>query len=402
MRAASAIAIGSLLIGACQIIAADWPQFRGANGSGVSEETGLPIKWSQTEGMRWKAELPGRGLSNPVIAGGKVYVTCSSGFQESRLHVLCFDEKTGKKLWERQVWTTGGTGCHPKSCMAAPTPVTDGKAVYALFATADLVCYEADGTLRWYRSLTRDYPTITNQVGMAASPILAKDLLIVPMDNEGESFLAGIDIKTGKNRWKIERPRGINWVTPALRHAGKEDEILFQAGAELVAYDIATGKQRWSYAGEDLSTIPSPIVAKDLVLVPGKQTAALKPNENLGTPDVVWSSTKVKANGYATPLFYGDRIYTLNGPILICADAANGKQLWDLRLKGPIDASPVAADGRIYVVNEKGLTQVIQPGEQPDIVAENNLADDILATPAIANGAIYLRSDKMLYCIGKK
>ncbi|HLW65021.1 MAG TPA: PQQ-binding-like beta-propeller repeat protein, partial [Gemmataceae bacterium] len=223
--------------------AADWPQFRGNNGSGVSEETGLPAKWSQTEGMRWKAELPGRGLSNPVIAAGKVYVTCSSGFQESRLHVLCFDEKTGKKLWERQVWTTGGTGCHPKSCMAAPTPVTDGKAVYALFATADLVCYEADGTLRWYRSLTSDYPTITNQVGMAASPILAKDLVIVPMDNEGESFLAGIDTKTGKNRWKVERPRGINWVTPALRQAGKDDEILFQAGAELVAYDLTTGRQ---------------------------------------------------------------------------------------------------------------------------------------------------------------
>jgi outer membrane protein assembly factor BamB len=382
-------------------VAGDWPQFRGSNGSGVSEETGLPIKWSKTEGMRWQAELPGRGLSNPVIAGGKVYVTCSSGFQENRLHVLCFDEKTGKKQWERQVWTTGGTGCHPKSCMAAPTPVTDGKAVYALFATADLVCYEADGTLRWYRSLTSDYPTITNQVGMAASPILAKDLLIVPMDNEGESFLAGIDIKTGKNRWKASRPRGINWVTPALRKSGNDDEILFQAGSELVAYDLETGKPRWTYSGEDLSTIPSPIVAGTLVLVPGKQTAALKPNENLGTPEVVWSSLKVKASGYATPLYYRDRIYTLNGAILICADAAHGKQLWDLRLKGPIDASPIAADGRIYVVNEKGLTQVIQLGEQPEIIAENNLADDILATPAIANGAIFLRSDKMLYCIGK-
>src|SRR5262245_37026067 len=257
---------------------ADWTQFRGNNGAGVSDEAGLPVKWSKTENIRWQAELPGRGLSNPVIAGGRVYVTCSSGFQENRLHVLCFQEKTGKKLWERQVWTTGGTGCHPKSCMAAPSPVTDGQAVYALFATADLVCYEADGTLRWYRSLTSDYPTITNQVGMAASPILAKDLLIVPMDNEGDSFLAGIDLKTGKNRWKISRPRGINWVTPALRRSGNEDEILFQAGSELVAYDVSTGKPRWSYSGEDLSTIPSPIVAGSLVLVPGKQTTALRPN----------------------------------------------------------------------------------------------------------------------------
>ncbi|HEV3143555.1 MAG TPA: PQQ-binding-like beta-propeller repeat protein, partial [Gemmataceae bacterium] len=382
--------------------AADWPQFRGSNGSGVSDETALPIKWSKTEGMRWKADLPGRGLSNPVIAGGKVYVTASSGYQENRLHVLCFEEKTGKKLWERQIWTTGGTGCHPKSCMAAPTPCVDGKAVYALFATGDLVCYEADGTLRWYRSLTGDYPTITNQVGMAASPILAKDLLIVPMDNEGESFLAGIDIKTGKNRWKIERPRGINWVTPALRRAGNTEEILFQAGSELVAYDLATGAPRWTYSADSLSTIPSPIVAGNLVVVPGKETAVLRPKENLSTPDVVWTSVKAKATGFATPLFYKDKIFTLGGAVLVCADAANGKAKWDLRLKGPIDASPVGADGRLYIVNEKGLTQVVQLGEQPEIIAENNLNDDILATPAIANGAIYLRSDKMLYCIGKK
>src|SRR5262249_35822525 len=145
-------------------------------------------------------------------------------------------------------WTTGGTNCHPKTCMAAPTPVTDGNAVYALFATADLACFEADGTLRWYRSLTSDYPTITNQVGMAASPVLAKDVVIVPMDNEGESFLAAIDCKTGKNRWKISRPKGINWVTPLLRQAGAITEVIFNDGSELVAYDLVTGKPRWTYA----------------------------------------------------------------------------------------------------------------------------------------------------------
>jgi outer membrane protein assembly factor BamB len=383
-------------------VAGDWTQFRGSNGTAVSDETGLPVKWSQTENIRWQAELPGRGLSNPVIAGGKVFVTASSGFQENRLHVLCFDEKTGKKLWERQIWSTGGTACHPKTNMAAPTPATDGQAVYALFATADLVCYEADGTLRWYRSLVKDYPSITNQVGMAASPLLARDLLIVPMDNVGESFLAGIDLKTGKNRWKVNRPPSLNWVTPVLRQVGQETEILFQDETALNAYDLATGKTRWTYSAQDLSYIPCPIVAGDLVVTPGKLTVALKPAGKLETPTEVWTSAKVKATGYASPLFYQDRVYALNGVVLWCADPATGKPVWELRLKGPIAASPVAAEGCIYMVNEKGLTQVIKLGDKPEIIAENNLKDDILATPAIANGCIYLRSDKKLYCIGKK
>src|SRR5262245_30311118 len=198
--------------------AADWTQFRGTNG--VSAETGLPVKWGKDQNVRWKAELPGRGLSGVVVAAGRAFVTCNDGPDQKRLLTLCFDAATGKKLWQRSVWATGGTNCHPRTCMAAPTPVTDGKNVYALFATADLVAYDADGNMLWYRSLTGDYPTITNQVGMASSPVLAGGVLVVPMDNSGESFLAGIDLKSGKNLWKKDRPRDINWVTPAVRTTG--------------------------------------------------------------------------------------------------------------------------------------------------------------------------------------
>src|SRR6266852_8439695 len=137
--------------------AGDWPQFRGPGGSSVSEETGLPFRWSQTENVRWKADLPGRGVSCPVIAGGKVYVTACTGFQQTRLHVLCYQASTGKKLWERQLWATANTMCHDKTCMAAPTPVTDGERVYALFACGDLVALDSNGDLLWYRSLGRDY-----------------------------------------------------------------------------------------------------------------------------------------------------------------------------------------------------------------------------------------------------
>src|SRR2546428_749632 len=150
-------------------LAADWPQWRGPGGGGGAEEKGLPVPWSATENVRWKGELPGRGLSAPVIAAGRVYVTAATGHDQDRLHVLCFDEATGRKLWERQFWATGTTLCHPKTNMAAPTPATDGKHVYALFATQDLACLDADGNLLWFRSLTGDYPTVGNNVGMASS-----------------------------------------------------------------------------------------------------------------------------------------------------------------------------------------------------------------------------------------
>ena len=158
------------------------------------------MKWSTTENVRWKAELPGRGVSSPVIAGGRIYVTAASTYRDRRLHILCFDASSGKQLWERQLAATGSTQCHPKTSMAAPTPVTDGKHVYALFATGDLAAFNRDGDLLWYRALQRDYPDISNQVGMASSPVLAGDTLLLPLENPGDSFALAVDAKTGRNR----------------------------------------------------------------------------------------------------------------------------------------------------------------------------------------------------------
>ena len=383
--------------------AADWTQFRGPNGTAVSEESQLPVKWGKDRNIRWKAELPGRGLSGVVVAGGRAFVTACDGPDQKRLHVLCFDTKTGTKLWQRSILATGGTNCHIKTSMAAPTPVADGKAVYALFATADLVAYDPDGNLLWYRSLTGDYPSITNQVGMASSPVLAPGTLVVPMDNNGESFLAGIDLKTGKNRWKAERPRDINWVTPVLRVAGNKAEVIFQGKDELVAYDASTGQRSWSFAGEGgRSTIPSPIIGPEgAVLSPGGDLVALQPGPDGQSPTVLWKANRLKGGGNPTPLFYDGRVYALNATgILTCGSAKTGKEIWQERVKGPVSASPVAAAGRIYIVNEEGLTTVVKVGDKPEIEAKNDLGDEIYATPAISGGAIFLRSDKFLYCIG--
>lgn len=394
------------LIGSMALVslafAGDWTQFRGSDSTGVSGDKGAPIKWSAKEGVRWKSPLPGKGLSNPVIAGGKVYVTASSGYREARLHVLCFDAASGKKLWERQFASTGSTMCHPKTNMAAPTPVTDGKNVYALFATADLIAFDGDGNLLWYRSLVGDYPNISNQVGMASSPVLYKDVLVVPMENAVDSFMAGIDVKNGTNRWKIDRPRGLNWMTPLIvKGSGRADAVL-QNGSEILAVDPETGKVRWQGPqGVSPATMASPAPGGDgVVLIPGKETLALKLGSENQTPEILWKTNRI-APGYCTPVYFENRVYGLSNTGVNCVDAKTGELLWQERAPGPFAASPVIADGKLYVINEQGTATVFKIGDKAAVLATNALpGETFLATPAFASGDMFLRTDQHLYCIG--
>jgi outer membrane protein assembly factor BamB len=381
--------------------ASDWPQFRGPNATGVSSDKDLPTEWTKDKGIKWKAALPARGVSCPVVADGKVYVTCSSGPRDDRLHVLCFDAATGKQLWHRQLQGTGGTACHPKSCMAANTPVADESGVYALFATADLAAFDADGTLRWYRSLVGDYPTISNQVGMASSPILVKDKLIVPMDNAGESFLAAIDTKYGKNVWKADRPRDINWVTPIVREVGDTTEVLFAAPGGMTSYDAATGAKRWSYKG-GAGAIPTAALDGETLFLPVGGVSKVKLNEKGADGKPMWA-TKQLQTGYSSPLVYRGRVFTASSQGLIaCADARTGKVLYTERVKGAFSASPIAGDGKVYCLDEKGVCTVFKADSDTfEFLAANELGEGTLGTPAIANGLIFIRTDKALYAIGK-
>lgn len=390
----------ALLLVAGAGIANEWPAFRGPDGSGVSPETNLPVKWDKAEGLRWKVGLPGRGLSNPVIAGGRIYVSACSGYREKRLHVLCFEEATGNKLWERQFTATGNTGCHPMTNMAAPTPVTDGRAVYALFATGDLAAISKDGALMWYRSLVGDYPQVTNQVGMAASPVLAGDVLCLPLENAGDSFVAGVDTQTGKNLWRLPGQKNITWVTPLVLAASDRPTVLFQTGSGAVAVDARTGKERWKLKS-GLSTIPSPTQGEGMIFTTSGDMKAVRPRQDGSEPEEVWTGSKLGGD-YASPLYHRGRVYGMSKAGLICMNAADGKELWRQRIEGPFDASPVIGDGKLYAVNRKGRTFVVELGDKPQVLARNDLDDTFLATPAIANGRIYLRSDKFLYCVGPK
>ena len=385
----------------------DWPQFRGPGGTAVADEAGLPATWDVKAGtnVRWKADPPGRGVSCPVVAKGKVFLTSCSGYRQDRLHVLCYDAATGAKRWERQFHATGSTNCHPTTSMAGATPVTDGDRVFALFGTGDLAALDADGNLLWYRALVRDYPTITNQVGMAASPVLWNDTLFVPMENAGdESFALAVDARTGVNRWKADRGRDINWVTPLVLPRRDGADVLFVSKDELTAYDADSGSKRWLYRAAGLSSVPSPLPGADgTVLAPGGESAILKPEPENGGAQALWKSPRLRS-GYTTPLSYGGHLYAVSGTFLNRVGLADGQAQGTLRLnvKGPFWASPVAADGKIYVGAEDGTVLVVKPGKGMELVATNRLGETLIATPALAEGAIYFRTDGHLYCIAEK
>jgi outer membrane protein assembly factor BamB len=386
------------------VLAGDWRQFRGPDSSAISPETGLPVKWSSTENVRWKADLPGRGVSSPVVAAGKVYATACSGYREKWLHVLCFDEATGAKLWEREFEATGPTACHPVTNMAAPTPVTDGKHVYALFATADLFALGADGDLLWYRSLDHDYGKLMNQIGLAASPVLAGNTLLVQMGNAGNSYAAGLDVHTGQNKWKVDRPRDVNWATPLVINVAGRVDAAFPSTKDITAYDPETGAQRWTYTGVPPSDVASPGRGEEgVVLVPGeRELCALRPGAEGTTPEVVWKTGKLKLD-FATPVAYRGRVYSVGTVNVECLDAKTGDSIWKERLKGKhFWASPIIADGKLYIVSEDGFTNVIKLDDKHEVLATNSLGETTLATPAVANGCLFLRSDQHLFCIGGK
>jgi outer membrane protein assembly factor BamB len=384
--------------------ATDWPQFRGPNGAGVSDEKNLPVAFTETDGVRWKAKLPARGVSSPVVVGDKVFVTCSSGQRDDKLHVLAFSASTGGQLWHRQFAATGITAGHPKTCMAAPTPVADATAVYALFATADVAALDHDGNLLWYRSLNGDYKTISNVVGMASSPVLYKDKLLVPMDNSGDSFLAAIDVKTGANVWKAPRHKGNNWVTPTVREiTSTEAEVLFQNQKEFVAHDADTGKVKWTQKWP--GAVPMVTVADGLMLVPTGGLAMVKPaGEKM---EEVWKSAKLRT-GYSSPLVYDGHVYAANpgSGVVTCVDAKTGKDVWTERVKGnkqTFSASPVAGDGKVYVLSEAGTLTVFKAGgKEAEVLGTSELKEEGLGTPAISGGAVFVRTDKHLWCIGAK
>ena len=255
-----------LILTAGALDAGDWPQFRGPGGDGFSADKGFPDRWSDKENLRGRALLPGRGQSSPIVAGGHVYVTASSGATQDRLHVLCFDAGTGKRLWAQEFWATGATISHPKTSMAAPTPVIAGGRLYTLFASGDLFCLDRDGLLLWCRTLARDYLGVTNHIGMASSPVVVGDVLVVVLETPEESFAAGIDARTGAEPLESGAAAGRHLDDAACLERAGRAEVVLQSGGKLSGHDGGTGRELWAYTGKELAKIASPVAGPGVVL----------------------------------------------------------------------------------------------------------------------------------------
>ncbi|MEX0701331.1 MAG: PQQ-binding-like beta-propeller repeat protein [Planctomycetales bacterium] len=383
------------LAAAGAVAGAEWRQFRGSDSTGVAEGD-PPVEWGAEKNVAWRAELPGRGLSAPIVVAGRVIVTASSGVEQDRLHVLCFDERTGEKRWEREFTATGRTQCHPKSCVAAPTPASDGARIFAFYSSNDAACLDLEGNLVWYRGLGLDFPNASNSLGMSSSPVVAGETLVVQVESDDDSFATGLDAATGVSRWKIDRPKRANWTSPLLLSA---DSVLLQSSAGVAAIDPRTGRAQWSY-GDGASTVPSSAAADGVVYVPSHGITALRPGATEEPPEQLWRESKLGPST-ASPLVHQGRLYSLNSAgVVVCADPGSGEVTWRLRLEGPFSASPVAAGGRLYLFNEQGVGFVVEPGEKDGrIIGRNELGETILGTPAIAGDAIYVRSDRHLWKI---
>ena len=376
----------------------DWLQFRGNDHRGISLKSETPTNLSKNN-IAWKIPLPGRGLSSPIVIGNRVFLTASSTTDQSRLHVICANKDNGEIEWERQFWATGRTICHEKTCVAAPTPVSDGKNIYALYSSNDLICLDLDGNLKWIRGLMQDYPNASNSLGLASSPIIVDETLIVQIENDSDSFVSGINLKDGSNIWKLARTKKANWTSPIRLN---DKEVAVQGSEGITCVSAKSGTIQWSF-NEGASTIPSSVTSADsaILYVPSNGITAIKPRKDNNTPEIVWQESQLRP-GTSSPIIVGDNIYIINrAGVLNAAKKDTGERLWRLRLEGSFSGSPVSSNGHIYVASErKGVFQSIDiNGKEGILRGSIELGETILGTPAIANNSIFIRSDGHLWKI---
>lgn len=393
------VCVALITLAGASSLQADWRQFRGTDSTGVAEEPG-PVTLSATS-IDWTAQLSGRGLSSPIIVGDRVIVTADTGFRENNLHVHCFDANTGDPLWEREFWATGRTSCHPKSCVAAPSPCSDGERIFAFYSSNDVACLDLDGNIVWFRGLTQDYPNASNSLGMASSLVVVGETLVAMVECDAESLTIGLDTATGETRWKLDRPRMANWTSPVVMPVeGSDDLVLIQSGEGVLAVHPMTGETVWNFEG-GASTVESSVVHDGIVYVPSNGITALQPDASAeGGISTRWQEAALRPST-ASPVVHQGKIYILNDAgVIVCGNLETGEREWQLRPEGTYSSSLVAAGDCLYIVSEEGMLSVIDvSGDKGEIISTYSLEDTVLCTPAIDDGAIYVRSDTRLWRI---
>ncbi len=413
----------------------NWPQWRGPDGNGASRETNLPLVWNKEAGILWQCPLPEWGTSTPAIWGQAIFLTTQ--VDDDKLLLLRIDKKTGRIVWTRQVAAghcpnvslpdkpndqRRRTWFHQSHNFASPSPVTDGRRVVVHFGNGELAAYDFDGNRLWQRNLQKDYGDYTIWWGHANSPVLSGDLVIsiCIQDNcadlPGEpspSYVVAHDLRTGDERWKTMRMTAAthescdSYTTPIFRNGDAGRELVVFGGQVLDAYDPASGTRLWWLP--DLTgsrTITGPVAGQGMIFATqgmNKPLLAVRPGGEGKRPrsDVVWQLSLGTPDS-STPTIWGESVFLVtNGGVARCLNALTGKVQWKERLKGQYRASPLAADGRIYFLNTKGLTTVVAAAPRFSRLVENPLDDETLASPAVSDGRIFIRGRKALYCLGR-
>ena len=418
----------------------NWPQWRGASGNGVSTENNLPTRWSKDD-VAWKAALKGLGVSSPIVWGDRVLVTSQLGQGELRpgthptlaqgpgssaerplgkgaaastekqvyFLVEAFRRTDGRSIWEYRVPAEGRLSpVHQKHNLASPSPVTDGEMVYAWFGNGQLIALNMEGKLVWQRHLGKEYSPFEIEWGHGSSPALYRDLLILECDHIPASYLIALDKKTGKEKWKVDRGKGVrSYSTPSVVHGPRGDELIVNASERIDAYDPVTGKLLW-YTGEP-NRFPIPVPSSEngvLYASRGYRSGPFMAIRLGGTGDITHTHVQwLVATGapYVSSLvLYQGLIYMANDAgVASCFDAKTGEKVWQARTEGVFSASPVAGDGKVYLMSETGETIVLKAGREFQVLAHNDIEERLVASPAISGGQLFMRTDNYLFCIGK-
>ena len=395
----------------------DWPQFRGPGGEGHSDATGVPVEWSEKKNVVWKRALPGSGWSSPVLVSGKLYLTAAvpqgggDGPQANRsLHVFCLDAVTGKTEWDREVFEQGGAktpNIHQKNSHASPTPVVEDGKIYVHFGHQGTACLDTQGKVLW-RNREIVYAPVH---GGGGSPVIAGDRLIFTCDGSRDPFVAALVKSSGRLAWKFKRDTGANkkfsFSTPLVIEAAGKTQVIVPGSGGVSSLDPRSGREIWFVDyGEGYSVIPRPVYGHGMVFVSSGYDRAVAlairvdGKGNVTKTHVKWKTDR-RAPHTPSMLLVGDELYMVSdGGVVTCLDAKTGDENWSERSGSGTSASPVYADGRIYIQDEKGMATVLAAGTDYKKLATNQLDGRTLASYAMDDGAIYIRSETHLYRIG--
>jgi outer membrane protein assembly factor BamB len=401
---ALALVSSAVICGPCaaQATEVDWPSFRDG-GLNVTDAR-LPLDWSirPERNIAWKAPLPGRGVSSPIVVAGKVIVTCSAGDPERQLMVLAFDADSGEELWRREFEAQGNTTINEATAVAANTPASDGERIFALFSSNDLFALDLEGRELWSKNLTAEHEGLGNDFGMASSPVVADGLVIVQCNGEKAGFVAAFDAATGEQRWLQERPDQASWTSPYLvdqRHLGGPRGVVIQSPKGVELLEPSSGATIWS-AEMVCDAIASSTPYEGRLYVPAKTLAAFDlAQTEPSAEEPAWTARQLKPTS-ASPVLRDGKIYAINrGGVLNCYDLAEEKIDWTTRLKGTVWATPLLGPEHLYCFNAKGDALVVDL--RGEIVAEINMVEEILASPAVSGGAMFVRSHSTLWKIAE-